>query len=154
MTYKINGYIDIHSILTNERKIGGVIEASSISLRTDEEYNNPVITNIDFFGGNFYSLGFITDNGDHMIVNVSDISKIVEPTHIKIHEMHNKAYKVEKLKEKNLYLKKLCELNKDVYIKTFIDEVKLLVEDIGIENISEEIDINFLQQKKKVFKIA
>lgn len=154
MTYKINGFIDIHSILTNERKIGGVIEASMIRLRTGEEYNNPVITNIDFFGGTFYSLGFIADNGDHMIVNVSDISKIAEPAHKNIHEMNNKVFKVEKLKEKNSYLKKLCDLNKDVYIKTFINEVKLLVEDIGEENIRAEIDIEFLQSKKKIVKIA
>jgi hypothetical protein len=154
MTYKINGFIDIHSILTNERKIGGVIEASKISLRNGEEYHNPVITNIDFFGGIFYTLGFIADNGAHMIVNVSDISKIVEPTHKKICEVDNKVYKAEKLKEKNCYLKKLCDLNQDVYIKTFINEVMLLVEDIGQENINKEIDVNFLQQKKKVFKIA
>lgn len=154
MAYKINGFIDIHSILTNERKLGGVIEASVIRLRTGEEYNNPVITNIDFFGGTFYSLGFIADNGDHMIVNVSDISKIAEPAHKKIHEMNNKVYKTEKLNEKNSYLKKLCDLNKGVYIKTFINEVRLLVEDIGVENIGEEIDINFLKQKKNVFKIA
>ncbi|MEC1773680.1 hypothetical protein [Schinkia azotoformans] len=154
MTYKINGFIDIHSILTNERKLGGVIEASVIRLRTDEEYNNPVITNIDFFGGTFYSLGFIADNGDHMIVNVSDISKITEPTHKKIHEMNNKVYKAEKLSEKNSYLKKLCDLNKGVYIKTFINEVKLLVEDIGVENINKEIDIDFLQKNKKIVKIA
>lgn len=154
MTYKINGFIDIHSILTNERKLGGVIEASVIRLRTGEEYNNPVITNIDFFGGIFYSLGFIADNGDHMIVNVSDISKITEPTHKKIHEMNNKVYKAEKLSEKNSYLKKLCDLNKGVYIKTFINEVKLLVEDIGVENINKEIDIDFLQKNKKIVKIA
>lgn len=154
MTYKINGFIDIHSILTNERKIGGVIEAGLITLRTGEEYHNPVITNIDFFGGTFYSLGFIAGNGDHMIVNVSDISKIAEPSHKKIYEMNNKVCRTEKLKEKNCYLKKLCDLNKDVYIKTFINEVMLLVEDIGLENISSEIDINFLQQKKKIFKIA
>ncbi|EKN64194.1 hypothetical protein M670_02510 [Schinkia azotoformans MEV2011] len=154
MTYKINGFIDIHSILTNERKLGGVIEASVIRLRTGEEYNNPVITNIDFFGGTFYSLGFIADNGDHMIVNVSDISKITEPTHKKIHEMNNKVYKAEKLSEKNSYLKKLCDLNKGVYIKTFINEVKLLVEDIGVENINKEIDIDFLQKNKKIVKIA
>ncbi|MED4353642.1 hypothetical protein P9265_15100 [Schinkia azotoformans] len=154
MTYKINGFIDIHSILTNERKLGGVIEASVIRLRTGEEYNNPVITNIDFFGGIFYSLGFIADNGDHMIINVSDISKITEPTHKKIHEMNNKVYKAEKLSEKNSYLKKLCDLNKGVYIKTFINEVKLLVEDIGVENINKEIDIDFLQKNKKIVKIA
>lgn len=154
MTYKINGFIDIHSILTNERKIGGVIEASMIRLRTGEEYNNPVFTNIDFFGGTFYSIGFIADNGDHLIVNVSDISKIAEPAHKKIHEMDNKAFKTEKLKEKNTYLKKLCDLNRDVYIKTFINEVELLVEDIGEENINKDIDIEFLQQKKKVYKIA
>ncbi|MEC1720217.1 hypothetical protein [Schinkia azotoformans] len=154
MTYKINGFIDIHSILTNERKLGGVIEASVIRLRTGEEYNNPVITNIDFFGGIFYSLGFIADNGDHMIVNVSDISKITEPTHKKIHEMNNKVYKAEKLSEKNSYLKKLCDLNKGVYIKTFINEVKLLAEDIGVENINKEIDIDFLQKNKKIVKIA
>lgn len=154
MTHNINGFIDIHSILANERKIGGVIEASRITLCTGEEYNNPVITNIDFFGGTFYTLGFIADNGNHIIVNVRDISKIVEPVHKKVHEMQNIVYKMEKLKEKNNYLKKLCDLNKEVYIKTFLNEVNLLVDDIGVENISEEIDHSFLTKKNKIFKIA
>ncbi|NSL50241.1 hypothetical protein [Calidifontibacillus erzurumensis] len=154
MTGKIIGFTDIHSILANERKIGGVIEAKKIVLRTGEEYNHPVITNIDFCGGTFYTIGFFTENGGHMIVNVTDISKIVEPVHKRIYEMDNKAYQKEKLKEKNVYLKKLCELNKGVFIKTFIDEVKLLVDDIGMENIEEDIDTSFLPKKNKLIKIA
>lgn len=154
MTYTINGFIDIHSILVNERKLGGVIEANGITLRTGEEYNHPVITNIDFFGGMFYTMGFVADDGKHIIVNVNDISKIVEPTHKKIHEIQNKLYRAEKLKEKNVYLKKLCDLNKDVYIKPFIDEASLLVGDIGMENVNQEIDLSFLPKKNKVIKIA
>lgn len=154
MTNTINGFHDIYSILVNERKLGGVIEAAKMTLRSGEQYSNPVITNIDFFGGIFYSVGFIADNGNHLIVNVSDISKIEEPVHKRIHEMANKVYQSQKLKEKNNYLKKLCDLNKDVHLKTFLNEVKLLVEDIGPENLDEEVDITFLKQKNKVIKIA
>lgn len=154
MTNTINGFHDIYSILANERKLGGVIEAAKITIRSGEQYSNPVITNIDFFGGTFYSVGFIADNGNHLIVNVSDISKIEEPAHKRIHEMENKVFQSQKLTEKNNYLKKLCDLNKGVFLNTFLNEVNLLVEDIGFDNINEDIDIKFLPQKNNVIKIA
>lgn len=154
MANDVNGYNDIYAILANERLVGGVIEAEKIILRSGEQYHNPVITNIDFCGSTFYTLSFVSEIGDRIIVNVSDVSMIVDPFHKRIHEMKNHIVKTQKLKEKNHYLKKLCSLNTNVYIKTFLDEVKLLMEDIGIENISDEIDGSFLIQKDKLFKIA
>jgi hypothetical protein len=47
---KINGLSDMYTIIQNERKIGGVIEAESIKLRSGEEFVCPVILNIDFVG--------------------------------------------------------------------------------------------------------
>ena len=47
---KINGLKDIHKLLVNERKIGGVIEVNTLRLRTGEVYQNAVITHIDLIG--------------------------------------------------------------------------------------------------------
>ena len=38
MAYQINGLKDIHKLLMNERKIGGVIEVNTLRLRTGEVY--------------------------------------------------------------------------------------------------------------------
>ena len=46
MANKINGFKDIHKLLVNERKIGGVIEVNTLRLRTGEVYQNAVITHI------------------------------------------------------------------------------------------------------------
>ncbi|WP_102345502.1 hypothetical protein [Bacillus sp. Marseille-P3661] len=150
----VNGFNDIYSIIVNERKIGGLIEANKINLRTGEEFTNAIITNIDYSGSIFYTLTFVADNGERIIVNVNDISKIEAPFHKRVHQIKNKLFKEQKIKEKNSYLKRLCELNKGAFVKTFLDEVLLLVEDIGTYNISEDIDISFLNVKDKVIKIA
>lgn len=100
MRGQVNGLTDIHTLLANERKVGGAIEAKSIRLRTGEEYELPVITSIDFAGTLFYSIGFVTKEGQSMIVNVNDISMIAEPQHKRICELQNDTVKQQKMQKK------------------------------------------------------
>lgn len=63
MRYHINGYTDIYTVLTNERKIGGAIEVGKIRLRTGEEFSNAVLTRLEMSDAQFCSLGFVTADG-------------------------------------------------------------------------------------------
>lgn len=151
----VNGYSDIHTILMNERKVGGIIEANRIKLRTGEEYLSAVITNIDFCGSVFYSLGFIDQNGDRMMVHVHDISIIDNPTHKRVHQCTNEYYKKLRVEEKIQYLNRLCEVNEGCYTEIFLNEVRMIIEDIGIESIKNKVDLSFLhEQKRKIYRIA
>jgi hypothetical protein len=154
MGYDVNGFTDMYTVLSNERKIGGAIEAEQIRLRTGEEYSNPVITNIDFNGSVFYSLGFITDKGKHYIVNVQDISIISSSRHCKIFELNNMYYMNLKTKQRIKYLKRLCEVNEGCCTKVFQEEVQHIVEDIGYEAIKNEKELKEITEKKKIIKIA
>jgi hypothetical protein len=154
MRYQVNGLTDIHTVMVNERKIGGAIEAEKIRLRSGEEFVCPVITHIDCSGSSFYSLGFLTAEGKTIIVHVNDISMIVEPIHKKIYELKNRYYKEHKMKEKLKYLKRLCEVNHGSNNLPFIKEAKMIIEDIGLDAAKKEIDLNFLNEKKHLFRIA
>jgi hypothetical protein len=154
MRYQVNGLTDIHTIMVNERKIGGAIEAESIRLRSGEQFDCPVITNIDCSGSSYYSLGFLTAEGKKIIVNVNDISLIVEPVHKKIAELKNRFYKEFKTREKIKYLKRLCEVNQGSNNLPFVKEAKMIIEDIGMDSAKKEMDMNFLNEKKHLFRIA
>jgi hypothetical protein len=154
MNYEVNGFIDIYTILSNERRVGGAIEAESIQLRSGEVFKHPVVTNIDFTGSAFYTIGFISDTGLKMIVNVNEISSIVSPMHKRIKELKNSYYKNIKVNEKLRYLKRLCEVNEGCYTEPFAQEVKAIINDIGLESVDSEINIDFLRENQKVVQIA
>lgn len=154
MNYQVNGLTDIFTVLANERRIGGVIEAESIRLSSGEVFKYPVITHIDFTGFTFYTMGFVTDTGLRMIVNVNEISRIVSPVHKRIKELQNSYYKKIKVDEKLKYLKRLCEVNEGCYTKPFVEEVKAIVNDIGWESVESELNIDFLRDDQKVVQIA
>ncbi len=157
MGYPINGFHDFYTVLTNERKIGGVIEAESVKLRTGEVFHSPVFTNIDYSGSVFYSIGFITSEGVRMIVHVNDISSITAPSHKKIANMKNEHYKEIKVNEKLKYLRRLYKADQGAFTKPFLEEAKLIIEDIGMTSLEKEKDLSveFLARfNKKVFKIA
>ena len=73
---QINGLKDIHKLLMNERKIGGVIEVNTLRLRTGEVYQNAVITHIDLMGSSIYSIGFITEDQQNIIVNIAELRSV------------------------------------------------------------------------------
>jgi hypothetical protein len=154
MNYEINGFTDIYTILSNERRVGGAIEAESIRLRSGEVFNHPVVTHIDYTGSTFYTIGFVSDKGLKMIVNVTEISAMVSPAHKRIKELKNSHYKNIKVNEKLRYLKRLCELNEGCRTEPFVQEVKAIVNDIGWESVGNQLNLDFLRENQKVVQIA
>ncbi|NRR05340.1 hypothetical protein HP570_24290 [Brevibacillus sp. RS1.1] len=156
MRYQINGYTDMYTVIANERKIGGAIEAGQIRLRTGEVYANAVLTRLEMSGAHFCSIGFVTEEGKRLIVHVNDISMIADARHVNVCELTNECMRVEKSAERLKRLKRLCELNEGSCTPTFQEEALLLASDIGMEEASNHVDLSFLPQteKRRVFRIA
>jgi hypothetical protein len=154
MTYQINGLKDIHKLLMNERKIGGVIEVNTLRLRTGEVYPHAVITHIDLLGSSIYSIGFITEDHQNIIVNITELSLLQEPKYKKIYELNNQAHKTTKTKEKIKYLKRLFEINKDSLNSIFLEEARMIIEDIGLSAVKKEIDTSLIDSDNKIYSIA
>ena len=154
MAYQINGLKDIHKLLMNERKIGGVIEVNTLRLRTGEVYQYAVITHIDLLGSSIYSIGFMTEDHQNIIVNITELSLLQEPKHKKIYELNNQAYKTTKTKEKIKYLKRLIEINKDSLNSIFLEEARMMIEDIGLPAVKKEINTSIIYSDNKIYSIA
>ncbi|MFC8685742.1 hypothetical protein [Brevibacillus porteri] len=156
MRYQINGYTDMYTVIANERKIGGAIEAGQIRLRTGEVYANAVLTRLEMSGAHFCSIGFVTEEGKRLIVHVNDISMIADARHVNVCELTNEGMRVEKSAERLKRLKRLCELNEGSCTPTFQEEALLLASDIGMEEASAHVDLSFLPhtEKPRVFRIA
>jgi hypothetical protein len=154
MNYQIKGLKDIHKILINERKLGGVIEVKTLRLRTGEVYQNAVITHIDLLGSSIYSIGFMTEDQQNMIINISELSLLQEPKHKKIVELNNEAYKKTKTKQKIKYLKRLFEINKDSLNSIFLEEARMIIEDIGLHAATKEINTGLIYSESKIYSIA
>ena len=154
MTYQINGLKDIHKLLINERKIGGVVEVSSLRLRTGEVYPHAVITHIDLLGSSIYSIGFISEEHQNMIININELSLLQEPKYKKIYELENRAYKLTKTTEKLKYLKRLFEVNENSLNPIFLEEARLIIEDIGLPAAKKEIDTSLIYSEENLFSIA
>jgi hypothetical protein len=154
MTYQINGLKDIHKLLMNERKIGGVIEVNTLRLRTGEVYPHAVITNIDLIGSSIYSVGFMTEDHQNLIVNINELGLLHEPKHKKIYELENQAYKINKTKEKMKYLKRLFEVNNESVNPIFLEEARLIIEDIGLPAAKKEVDTGIIYSDENLYSIA
>lgn len=154
MRYEINGLTDIYTILCNERKVGGVVEAEMIRLRSGEEYTNPVITSLDTDGTTIYSVGFVTEDGKRYIVHINDISMISQPVHKNVCQLCNETYKTVKTAEKLKYLKRLCEVNEGSTTPVFMKEVEQIVADIGTEAASvAEFNLPVVLEKRKIGRV-
>ena len=154
MTYQINGLKDIHKLLVNERKIGGVIEVNTLRLRSGEEFRHAVITNIDLIGSAIYSIGFVTEENQHLIVNITELGLMHEPKHKKIYELHNTAYRHEKTNEKLKFLKRLFDVNKDSITPIFLEEARMIIEDIGLPQAKKVVDTGFIFPNENLYTIA
>ena len=154
MNHQINGLKDIYKLLMNERKVGGVIEANALRLRTGEVYQNPVITQIDLLGSSIYSIGFMTEDHQNIIVNITELSLLQEPKHKKIVELNNEAYKKTKTKQKLKYLKRLFEINRDSLNSIFLEEAKMIIEDIGLPEAKKEINTSLIDLENQTYSIA
>ncbi|MED5072591.1 hypothetical protein P9857_00640 [Anoxybacillus geothermalis] len=141
MGIPMNGLRDMKAILANERKVGGAVEAALLRLRSGEEYRNVCIVHIDQLGAQYYSVGFVTEQGERLIVNVHDISVISAPEHKKIRELNNVAYKREAIHNKRRYLKRLFEIYEGSYTVHFWQEAKMIIDDIGVEALSPELSL-------------
>ncbi|MED4974232.1 hypothetical protein RA955_07340 [Geobacillus proteiniphilus] len=137
----MNGLRDMKAILANERKVGGAVEAVFLRLCTGEKYRNACIVHIDQLGTHYYSVGFVTEQGERMIVNVHDISVISAPEHKKIRELNNAAYKREAINEKWRYLQRLFEIYEGSYTVHFWREAKMIIDDIGVDALSPELSL-------------
>ncbi|WP_240374083.1 hypothetical protein [Bacillus piscicola] len=154
MNTRVNGFDDMHSILRNERKVGGVIESDYLRLSSGEEFHNIVITKVEMIGTALCSLSCVTEEGNMLIVNAKDVSLIHQPQHKKICELCNKEFKQVKMQEKMKYLKRLCDLHEDNLNPIFVEEAMLLIQDIGLKNAKEEIDVSAIYPDEKVYTIA
>jgi DNA polymerase II large subunit len=156
MRYQINGYTDMYTVIANERKVGGAIEASTIRLRSGEVYANAVLTRLEMSGTHFCSIGFVTEDGKRLIVHVNDISMVADARHVDVRELNNDLMREEKTAERLKRLKRLCELNEGSCTLTFQEEATLLVQDIGLEVARAHVDLAFLpsQEKTRVVRIA
>lgn len=153
----INGLLDMKTIIANERKVGGAVEAEFIRLRTGEVYSFPVITGIDTDGTTIYSIGFFTNEGKRLIVNVNEIVMISDPEHKQLWELNNQTYKNFKTNERVKYLLRLCEVNEGSCTSIFREEVERIAQDIGEEALERlNLELSFLQPVQKLvpFRIA
>jgi len=150
MRYQINGYTDMHTVLANERKIGGAIEAGLIRLRSGEEFADAVLTRLEMSGAQFCSIGFVTREGKRLIVHVNDVSMVSDARHVNVCELRNELMREEKMAERLKRLKRLCELNEGCVTLPFREEALLLAEDIGWELARQHVDLSFLPQAEKV----
>ncbi|AJY75766.1 hypothetical protein VN24_15915 [Paenibacillus beijingensis] len=136
MITSINGLQDIHTVIRNERKVGGAVEAERIRLCSGEEYAYPVITSVDTDGKTIYSIGFFTNDGTRIIANISEVAQISQPSHKWLKDLVNTNYKSFKIGQKVNYLLRLCELNEGSATSIFRAEVERIVEDIGADSIA------------------
>jgi hypothetical protein len=156
MRYQINGYTDMYTVISNERKIGGAVEAGLIRLRSGEEFANAVLTRLEMSGAQFCSLGFVTEEGKRLIVHINDISMIADAVHVNVCDLRNEVMRAEKMAERLKRLKRLCQLNEGSCTPTFREEALLLAEDIGFDVAREHVDLSFLPQTEnaRVVRIA
>ncbi len=154
MSYQINGLKDINKILVNNRRISGVVEVKTLRLRTGEVYHNAVIMNIDLIGSSIYSIGFMTEDQESIIINISELSLLHEAVHKKIRELKNEAYKNIKTAEKIKFLKRLYEVNEGSCNPIFKEEAAAIIEDIGEEAAAKAVDTSIIFPKSNVYSIA
>lgn len=128
---------DIQTVLTNKRKVGGAIEAKSIRLRSGEEFLNPVFTSLEHTRGVYQSIGFITSEGERLLVNVDEIAMMKNLEHKLICQLENTHAKTYLLTDTLNYLQRLCEVNEGCLSSPFKREVEGLACDIGAQNLEE-----------------
>jgi hypothetical protein len=131
------GLKDIHTVISNHRKLGGAAEADLIRLSSGETYNNPVFTNIDMSKGQYVSIGFIDENRTNIITHVDQIALIKGLQHKYIYQLNNQQVRELLLQDALQYLQKLCRINSGFVTNSFMKEALLLVKDIGINELNK-----------------
>jgi hypothetical protein len=144
MAKVLHGLKDIHTVITNQRKIGGAVEAQHIRLSSGEEYSHPVFTNIDVSRGQFVSIGFIDEEGNNLLVHVNEIAMIKGLEHKLICQLRNSFAKEMLLEQTLRYLTRLCEINEGFVTRSFRNELTRLVVDVSLQELEKkEIHLPF-----------
>lgn len=147
----LHGLKDIHTVISNYRKIGGAAEADMIRLSSGELYHNPVFTNIDISKGQYVSLCFIDDNGTNIIAHVDQIAVIKGLQHKLICQLNNTHAKQLLLQGTLQYLQKLCEINDGFVTHSFKKEAIKLVRDISVKELKKHnISLPFPIEEKLI----
>jgi hypothetical protein len=145
------GLKDIHTVIANQRKIGGAAEADSIRLSSGETYLNPVFTNVDISKGQYVSLCFIDEDGTNIIVHVDQIAVIKGLQHKLICQLNNPYIKQLLVHDTLHYLQRLCEVNAGFVTTSFKKEALKLVRDISVKELkSHNISLPFPVEDKLV----
>lgn len=131
------GLKDIHTVISNQRNIGGAAEASMIRLTNGEVYHNPVFTNIDISKGQYVSLCFIDEDGVNTIAHVDQIAVIKGLQHKLICQLDNTCVKQLLVKNNLQYLKRLCDINDGFVTQTFKKEALKLIRDISVAELKK-----------------
>ncbi|PAE44378.1 hypothetical protein [Bacillus sp. 7884-1] len=148
------GLKDIHTVIANQRKIGGAAEADSIRLTSGENYLNPVFTNVDISKGQYVSIGFVDEEGQNIIAHVDQIAVIKGLQHKLICQLNNTYIKQMMVRDTLQYLQKLCEVNAGFVTQTFKKEALKIVQDISVkELINHNISLPF-PVEEKIIKFA
>ncbi len=138
MMSMLHGLKDIDTVTSNQRKIGGAVEAAILQLVTGESYKNPVFTNVDKSKGQYVSLCFIDENGTNIFAHVDQIAVIKGLEHKLICQLNNQHVKNIMLNNTSLYLQKLCEINTGFVTPTFKREALRLVQDISVKELEKK----------------
>jgi hypothetical protein len=152
------GLKDIHTVISNHRKIGGAAEAEMIRLSSGETYHNPVFTNVDISRGQYVSICFIDENGTNIIAHVDQIGVIKGLEHKLICQLNNTHVKQLMLQDTLQYLQKLCEVNDGFVTNSFKKEAIKLVRDISIKELNNHnvalpfpIEENIIHLNKRLY---
>lgn len=145
------GLKDIHTVIMNQRKIGGAAEADSIRLSTGETYLNPVFTNVDISKGQYVSVGFIDGEGQNIIAHVDQIAVIKGLEHKLICQLNNTYIKQIMVRDTLQYLQKLCEVNAGFVTQTFKKEALKIVQDVSVKELkNHNITLPFPVEEKVI----
>jgi hypothetical protein len=137
MLNMLYGLKDIHTVISNHRKVGGVAEANLIRLSSGDEYKNPVFTNVDISKGQYVSLCFIDEKGDNIIAHVDQIAIIKGLQHKLICQLTNTYVRDMLLNETFQYLAKLCRVNEGFVTQPFKKEAVKLVRDLSPKELEK-----------------
>ncbi|MEH6945995.1 hypothetical protein V7068_02790 [Bacillus sp. JJ634] len=135
MINMLYGLKDIHTVISNYRKIGGAAEADMIRLTSGESYQNPVFINVDISKGHYVSVCFMDEEGTNIIAHVDQIAVITGLQHKLICQLNNMHVKQLLLQDTMQYLQKLCDVNAGFVTHTFKQEALKLVRDISIKEL-------------------
>lgn len=149
MLNMLYGLKDIHTVISNHRKLGGAVEADIIRLSSGETYHNPVFTNVDMSKGQYVSLGFIDENGTNIMIHVDQIGVIKGLKHKLICELNNLHVKQLLLQDAIRYLQKLCQVNSGFITNSFKKEALKLVDDISVNELkNRNVSLPFPLEEK------